>query len=659
VVYAKWVRPAAFVVACLISPALGLAADGKAPLPSPNDLHSAKSAYEAAQKGNWSAARDAAARVDDPLLQTILAWQRATAGGSSATFDEIERFRSQHPNWPAKDLLRLRAEEAMSPAYPDRQVIAWFGDKAPLSVEGAARLADALLGVGRTSDAHKLIRKTWIEGNFGDQQEKQFYNQFKKYLTKQDHIERLDRLAWADREAPAKRMFPKVGQDYRALTEARFALHNVAKGADGALKRVPASLKDDPGLTYERLRWRRIKNRDDEALDMLKAFPEANKINPGRWWQERSILARRALMKGHISDAYHLAANNGLKDGSDLLDAEWLAGWIALRFLKDDKVAYDHFTKVYREARLPISKARGAYWAARAAEAMKDDERSRFWFKTAYGFPTTYYGQLASAKLPKTEENTALIAPKLDPKGEPEFNRNELVRAVRIIDAAGMTELLRPFIRQLTESGRSPDFLTRAALLATETGRPDLAIFAAKRAEAEGVSVVQAGYPVLPGKRTASVEDPLIHAVIRQESAFNTNAVSRAGALGLMQLMPGTAKVMAKRNDLPFAHEKLTADPDYNMKLGQSYLSNLVSDFDGSYILAVAAYNAGPGRVREWMREYGDPRDKAVDVIDWIEMVPYAETRNYIQRVLESLHVYRMMMTPTQVALTPELMRTR
>jgi soluble lytic murein transglycosylase len=392
---------------------------------------------------------------------------------------------------------------------------------------------------------------------------------------------------------------------------------------------------------------------------MLRAFPEANKVNPGRWWQERSILARRALMRGSITDAYRLAAKNGLKQGSDLLDAEWLAGWIALRFLKDDNVAYDHFTKLYREAKMPISKARGAYWSGRAAEAMKDEERARFWFKTAYGFPTTYYGQLASAKLPRTELNTALIAPKLDPKGEGAFNANEIVRAVRVIDAAGMTDLLRPFIRQLTDSGRSPDFLTRAALLATETGKPDLAIFASKRAEAEGVSVVKAGYPILSGKHMASVEEPLVHAVIRQESAFNATAVSRAGALGLMQLMPGTAKVMAKRNDVTFVREKLTQDPDYNLKLGQSYLSDLIADFDGSYILAIAAYNAGPARVREWMREYGDPRDSAVDVIDWIEMVPYAETRNYIQRVLESLHVYRMMMTPTQVALTPELMHTR
>jgi soluble lytic murein transglycosylase len=383
------------------------------------------------------------------------------------------------------------------------------------------------------------------------------------------------------------------------------------------------------------------------------------KVQPARWWPERSVLARRALMRGHITDAYRIAAQHHLKDGPEYLDAEWMAGWIALRFLKDNSVAYSHFANVYREATLPISRGRGAYWAGRAAEAMKDADRARYWYLTAYKNPTTYYGQLAGTKLPREETLQLPPPPHADPVIEASFTAHELVRAVRIIDAAGMGDMLRPFVRQLVELGKTPDWLANVADLAVETGRADVAIFAAKRAEAEGVSLVEAGFPVIDTKRSGSAERALVHAVIRQESAFNNAAISSAGARGLMQLMPATAKEMAKRNSVAFVHTRLNEDAEYNMHLGESYLGDLVSEFGGSYILALAAYNAGPSRARQWMREYGDPRDPQVDAIDWIEMVPFTETRNYLQRVLENLQVYRYMMTPTQVALTPERMVRR
>ena len=628
-------------------------------LPPASDLQAAKSAYEAGEKGQWSAQRDAANRVKDPLLNRILIWQRLTSAGSGATFDEIDAFIKSFPEWPSRDRLVGRAEETMSPGYPDAQVLAWYGKRQPSTTEGSTRLAESLLDLGRRDEATKLIRATWVNANFGDQQELIFYKKFKDYLTKKDHIDRLDRLVWAGRDVPDKRMYPKVGTEYRALAEARFALRNVTNGVDGALKRVPASLMEDPGLQYDRLRWRRIKNRDDEAFVTLRAAPAAVKVQPARWWGERSILARRALMKGYITDAYRIAANHNLKSGPELLDAEWMAGWVALRFLKDDSVAYTHFSNVYREAKQPVSKARGAYWAGRAAESMKDSERARYWYRTAFKNPTTYYGQLAATKLPREDTINMPPLPHTDPIIKASFNNHELVRAVRIIDAAGMTNMLRPFVRQLAEIGKTPDWLANVADLAYETGRADISIYAAKRAESEGVSLLQAGFPIINSKRLNDTDRPLVHAVIRQESMFNNAAISSAGARGLMQLMPATAKQMAKKNDVTFVHERLTEDADYNVHLGQTYLSDLVNEFNGSYILALAAYNAGPSRARQWMREYGDPRESTVDAIDWIEMVPFAETRNYIQRVLENLQVYRYMMSPTQVALTPDSMLRR
>ena len=628
-------------------------------LPTQADLHAAKSAYEAGEKGKWTASREAAARVKDPLLARILTWHRLTSYISAISFEEIERFVAEAPDWPSRERLMARAEETMSPAFPDKAVVGWYSKRKPQTPEGATRLAESLLALGRTDEAVRLIRKTWVEANFGDQQEAIFYKQFKKHLSKQDHIDRLDRLVWAGRMVPAKRMYPKVGTEYRALAEARFTLHAAKAGVDGALKRVPVHLREDSGLVYERLRWRRIKNKDDEAIQMLRESPAAVKVQPARWWNERSLLARRALIRGHITDAYRIAASHHLKDGAEFLDAEWMAGWIALRFLKDESVAYSHFANVYREARQPISRARGAYWAGRAAESMKDSDRARFWYLAAYKHPTAYYGQLAATKLPREDTLTLPPLPHADPVVETSFAAHELVRAVKVIDAAGMTDMLRPFIRQLVELGKTPDWLARVAALAVETGRADLAIFAAKRAESEGVSLIEAGFPIIDGKRLDSVERPLVHAVIRQESAFNNAAISSAGARGLMQLMPATAKEMAKKNAVTFVHTRLTEDAEYNMHLGQRYLGDLVRDFGGSYILALAAYNAGPGRARQWMREYGDPRDSQVDAIDWIEMVPFTETRNYLQRVLENLQVYRQMMSPTQLALTPESMVRR
>jgi len=628
-------------------------------LPAQSDLQAAKSAYEAGEKGQWAVQREASNRVRDPLLNRILIWQRLVSGSSGATFDEIDAFLKAFPEWPSHERLVARAEETMAPGNPDKEVIAWYGKRAPSTTEGATRLAESLLDLGRRDEAVKLIRKTWINANFGDQQEAIFYKKFREYLSKKDHIARLDRLVWAGREVPSKRMYSKVGTEYRALAEARFALRDVTPGVDGALKRVPASLQNDPGLLYDRLRWRRIKNRDEEAFAMLRASPAAVKVHPTRWWGERSILARRALMKGYITDAYRIAANHNLKSGAELLDAEWMAGWIALRFLKDDAIAYTHFSNVYREAKQPISKARGAYWAGRASEAEKDAERARYWYRTAFKHPTTYYGQLAATKLPREDTINMPPPPHTDPIVAASFKSHELVRAVRIIDAAGMTNMLRPFIRQLAEIGKTPDWLASVADLAYETGRADISIYAAKRAETVGVSLLRAGFPILDTKRIPESERPLVHAVIRQESLFNNNAVSAAGARGLMQLMPATAKQMAKKNDITYVHERLTEDAEYNVHLGQTYLSDLVNDFNGSYILALAAYNAGPSRARQWIREYGDPRESTVDAIDWIEMVPFAETRNYIQRVLENLQVYRYMMSPTQVALTPDSMLRR
>jgi soluble lytic murein transglycosylase len=298
---------------------------------------------------------------------------------------------------------------------------------------------------------------------------------------------------------------------------------------------------------------------------------------------------------------------------------------------------------------MPISVARGAYWAGRAAEA-KGDPASTRWYTAAAKHQATYYGQLAAFRM----GNSA--PPKLVPEPTPSkqeiaaFDKKEIVRAARMLDQLGERDRMKPFVLRLSDLAKSPTEHALAARLAEEMGRLDLSVSLAKRASYVGVPLMQHGYPVLQMDRGGLAEKPLVLAMTRQESAFDVAAVSRAGARGLMQLMPTTAKEVAKQQGLPYNADRLLSDPTYNLTLGRAFLDGLLERFSGSYVLSVAAYNAGPARVWQWVQQFGDPREPNVDVIDWIELIPFNETRSYVQRVLENLQVYRVRLGDTQLA---------
>ena len=617
------------------------------------EIKAAKEAFKLAERQRWPEAKKAARGVSDPLLAKIFRWRYYAAADSDAEFGEIAAFIEANPDWPRPRILRRRAEEAMTASTPDDAVIAWFSDRRPITSDGGARLAAALLRRDRIGKARRVIRETWIKGNFGAREEREFHRAFRRHLTREDHLARLDRLLWAGRYYPTRRMYGWIHKDYRALAEARLALRRMQGGVDGAIRRVPAELRRHPGLVYERLRWRRRKGRDAEARALL-ADPPDDLIRPDMWWREKSILARRALRSGHVSEAYGMARSHSMTSGAGFLEGEWMAGWIATRFLGDHDAAFGHFTTVYREANYAISRARGAYWAGRAAEELGDRKRTRFWYRTAAGYPMTYYGQLAAARHYRGGNLRMPPEPHPDTVENGGFLDHELVVAVRRLTEAGLPGEIDPFIRRLNDLGRTPGWRAQVAALARDRGRRDLAVLAAKKAIREGVNLAGAGFPRLDAELRPDLEDPLVHALIRQESAFDREAVSRAGARGLMQIMPATAKRVARRMAVPYRPGKLTRDIGYNLKIGQRYLADMIAAFDGSYILALAAYNAGPGRVRRWVRENGDPGDPAVDPIDWVEMIPIGETRNYVQRVMENLHVYRARLGDEELAFSPE-----
>jgi soluble lytic murein transglycosylase len=435
-------------------------------------------------------------------------------------------------------------------------------------------------------------------------------------------------------------MLPKVDAGRRALAQARIKLAAEAKDAQAAVAAVPQDLRNDPGLIFERARLLRRQEKYSAAAALLDPPPQGV-LRPDLMWAELKKASRGSLDDGNVSAAYRLAAAHGTDNGEDFAEGEFLAGWIALRFLEDAPNAMRHFTALYAGTTSVISQSRGAYWAARAAEQMGDLAKAQDWYRTAAKGMTTFYGQLAAAHLNDGRKLQLAGTAKPTAKEKALFDKQELVRVIRMLTTLGEGERTRPFLSKLMELNSRPAEYQLVAALAMEINRKDFAVAVAKEARTRGTEMIDFLYPVIKLPGGTNPEPALVLGVIRQESAFDVGAVSSAGARGLMQLLPGTAKGVAKQAGIKFAQKRLTSDSSYNITLGRAYLDELLSRFGGSYVLTAAAYNAGPSRVRDWIATYGDPRQRSIDVIDWIESIPFDETRNYVMRILENTQVYR------------------
>lgn len=604
-----------------------------------------KIAFKAAKSGDWKQADRIGKRATSPLLSKLLVWQRYTVANNGASFGQIDEFLRDNPDWPNQTALRRRAEEVMKNALSDDEALAWFADEQPLTATGASRYGRALQAKGRHAEATAYVRSAWRNLNMPRSDARDFYRHFRKLLRKQDHIDRLDRLIWDQQIGAARRQMRRVGRGHQFLAQARIQLMLRSGGVDHAIARVPATLQDHPGLVYERLRWRRRKGFTDRAIELLRD-PPAVSARPSKWWLERMILSRRALREGDVTLAYRLARDHKQTEGASYAEAEWLAGWIALRFLRDQDIALAHFSRLYKNVRYPVSRARGAYWTARAIEEsaldiVERNEAAGRWYRNAARHTTTFYGQLSIDRLREQQKTQPPAEPRPTATQIRAFEAQELVRATRLMAAMGQKRLVKSFILHLAKQAKRPAEWVLVAGLATDIDREDLAIRVAKLAIRQGIALTVAGYPKLTLKRIFSVEPALMHAVIRQESGFDSKAISRAGARGLMQLMSATAKQVARKLKLRHTKQKLISDPVHNLRLGSAYLEHLRNNYDGSLILTLAAYNAGPGNVNRWIKLNGDPRNfSTLDAIDWIEAIPVSETRNYVQRVLENLTIY-------------------
>ncbi|MAL80118.1 MAG: lytic murein transglycosylase [Sneathiella sp.] len=608
---------------------------------SRNDLGIYKQAFAAAEKRDWTLARFIASEAKYKLPAKIIDWRYFITYGSDAGFDEITAFIRDNPGWPYQTTLRRRAEQSLNVPIPPQKTINWFTAHNPQTGTGMYRYGEALLASNREAEGRDWIRRAWRSGDLPELLEKEMRREAAALLTRADHEERLDHLLWEANSSAAMRMLDLVSTDMKALARARLALMTGKGDVDQAIRAVPARLQNDPGLILERTKWRRARALDAEARELLLAMgPDTPRAE--NWWLERHIQARELLALGHITEAYNLASRHGLAPGENFASAEWLSGWIALRFLDDAKTALRHFGNLYENVSYPISRARGAYWIGRAQAAIGDRPLAEYWYKTAGQYYTTYYGQMAlhalgQRKLPEIPKISKAQTPDARVPGT-----GELYLAIRQLAELGEPRLTRPFLMHLADLATQEEEYVTLADLANGVGRPDYAISIAKQAAQSGTELVEVNWPTPKFTlKTPPVEPALMLAITRQESAFAEDAVSRAGARGLMQLMPGTAQDVSRKLNIGYSADLLTADPAYNALLGSSYLADLINSYNGSYVLAIAAYNAGPSNVNRWISEHGDPRTGDIDSIDWIEFIPYGETRNYVQRVIENLQIYR------------------
>ena len=603
------------------------------------DLQAMRPALTAAQNGDWGRAYTEAGPITDPLPLKMLRWMDCARPGAAGRFPEIAEFIEKNPDWPGQKALRKHAEEALA-GESDAVAAEWLKRFPPVSTAGKIREAEILLNSGDLAGGPEALRATWIGGDFGPLDQKNFIARYSASIRPDDHTKRVDRLLWDGQTEAAHRMLPLLPSDYRALAEARLALAAQSANADALVARLPAQLRSDPGLIFEQLRSRRKKDMTDAAVQILLAQP-GDLVRPTAWWNERQAIARRVLASGNAELAYRIVEQHGLIEGNAFAEAQFLLGYIALRYMKQPALAFDHFSRILTRVATPYAKARAGYWGGRAAEAQAKAELAAKWYTAGADHMATFYGQLAAHELGRDAPPRPVPEPVPDATELAQFNNSEVVRAARIFFELGDRDHGKAFLLHMADNAKTPTMFAMLATLAETNGRIDLAIAVAKRAIEAGTPLMIHGYPVTELPSGGMAEHSLLFAITRQESAFERDAVSRVGARGLMQLMPATASFIANKMQLPFSADRLTADGIYNVLLGRAYLETLIEDFGGSYALAIAAYNGGPSRVRQWLRDYGDPRGGNINMVDWIEMIPINETRTYVQRVLENLQIYR------------------
>ncbi|TIM37811.1 lytic transglycosylase domain-containing protein [Mesorhizobium sp.] len=582
------------------------------------------------------------------LDQHILAWAIAFYGGDKVPSGDIADAAKMLPNWPGMIALRKNSERALYRENPAPEIVVQaFGGSQPQTAEGVVILARSYVSLGNVEAARSVLSPFWRTEKLQARDEAAIIQEFGKLIPAADHRFRMERMFYADRVNSALRVAGLAGA--RQLADAWAAADKGDKNAGDKnaarlLKAVPAAQRS-AGYLFAQAQYLRKQQKFSDAAAMVMKAPSDRSalIDPDAWWAERRVLSRELVDQGDMKTAYRIVAAHAGETAANAADAEFHAGWYALRGLNDPATAAKHFERIAGLAQGPISLSRAYYWLGRAAAAGGPGS-ARDYFSRAAGYGTTFYGQLAGERVGRQVLNIA--HPQPSATDHRNFSSREAVRAIRRLQQAGYQRYADTLFRDLAGQLSSPGELALLAAMAEKQGNHFLALKVGKIAGARGIDVGALSHPLGVIPETANISGSgkaLAYAIARQESEFNIGAVSSAGARGLLQLMPATARQLADKAGMTFSQARLTTDAGYNATLGAAFLGEQLGRFDGSYVLTFAGYNAGPGRAAQWVARYGDPRGKDIDaVVDWIERIPYTETRSYVQRVMENYEVYKM-----------------
>ena len=615
---------------------------------SKKEFELAAKAINAMQKGNWPNALSLAKKTRNNDINSFIQWRHLLTNRNNASYYDYQQFIDKNPDYPRIGRIKYLSEHKLSTEkVSPKKIIKKFSEEAPLSGFGEMILGESYIINGESAKGINLIKKGFEKAELSKSDLRFFRKKYKKYLNSEDYIKRAKYLAWENKYWDLKRMLRYLPKDEQLLYTARQLLMSKSYGVDNAIAKVPDRLKNDSGLNYDRLKWRRKRGRVDSSLEILLKVPN-NKIylvRPEKWWKEREIIGRSLIYKKKYELAYKVVSKHSMVEGPEYAAAEWMSGWIALSFLNDPILAVEHFDNFFNNVGYPISLARGAYWLGRSYEKMGSKDLQNKWYQEASKYLTTYYGQLAFLKINPDKTFELDLEQVVDKDYKKKFENKGLVKVIYLLNELNKDKYTKHILRHLALDDIEKGSEILSAELATNISRYDFAIQIAKIASYEKRFLNNYNYPIIGTPKFINgrkiPETPFILSIIRQESEFDMKANSSAGARGLMQLMTYTAKLVAKQAKLPYSKSRLTTDPEYNINLGSHYIAGLILEYDGSYPFAIAAYNAGPKRVKYWKRLNKNPQKNQIDYVDWIELIKFKETRNYVQRVLENYNVYR------------------
>lgn len=638
------------------------------PLPSQVERMRVRDGLAAAASGDWGGLAQLRDGASDPLVRRMLQWRLATSAEAPLNFNDSAHALRELEGWPGRSTMRSRAEQAIfdSGLSASERITFLRSDNGPQTGDGRVALAIALKQAGQRSEANDIARAAWREATLGSTAEQRLLDEFSSALSSEDHAARVDLLLWRNQRSAAQRLLPRLSPADRLVANARIALQTRQRsGLQAAVDAVPASRAEHPGFLFDRAQYRRRAGNPEEAMPLAAQIDarEAPLAARDTIFRERRLYVPRALRGGNPRLAYRLVTNHGLTQGESFADAEWLAGWVSLRFLNEPQRAAEHFAHLSDNVSAPVSRSRALFWRAEATRALGRAAEAEALYEQAAAFNFTYYGQLAATRGAREATLSLPETAQVTDAARNRFEHRELVRALRVMTEVGALRDFESIAYYLDDTLDDPMEHELLAQMAREQSYYRTALRTAKAGLFRNVVAAGAAYPLIeiPTRvRTSGRPEPaLVLAIIRQESEFDQSAISSANARGLMQLIPSTAQLQARREGMSYERGALTSDPQYNMTLGSAHLADLIDNFGGSYVLAIAAYNAGPSNVRNWIADWGDPRSRSVDTLDWIELIPFSETRNYVQRVTENLQVYRHRLAgaPTPITLERDLDR--